>query len=124
MPGLTNPNHLGAIGTDYSRYAMGGNIGNSLAGAKGNYQPVDSVGDYAWMQDPSIQWGGGPFGYLPINYQPQSYDYYSTNMNQLAPWEYKYFNDTFTQNYDPSQPGYVDTQRAANDPNYRANLRG
>ena len=89
-PGLVIArNHQGAIGTDYSRYAMGGNIGNSAAGAQGRYQPVDSVGDYPWMQDQNIQWGGGPFGYLPINYQPQAADYYSTNQNQLAPWEYE-----------------------------------
>ena len=102
---------------------MGGNMGNSPAGAQGRYQPVDSVGDYPWMTDTSTQWGGGPFGYLPINYQPQAYSYYQNTQN-LAPWEQKYMQDTWTQNYDRNQPEFVNTNRLANDPNYGANLRG
>ena len=123
IPGWTNPNHQGPIGMDWSRYAMVGNMENSLVGAQGRYQPVDSVGDYPWMTDTSTQWGGGPFGYLPINYQPQAYSYYQNTQN-LAPWEQKYMQDTWTQNYDRNQPGFVNTNRLANDPNYGANLRG
>ena len=75
------------------------------------------------MSDTSITWGGGPNGYLPLNYQPQSREYYSgpgvygpaqqtangrwySPMVQRAPWEDAYARDTWTQNYDPSKPGY------------------
>jgi hypothetical protein len=128
IPGWTNPNHQGAIGTDYSRYAMGGNIGNSAPGSRSptGAMPVDHAGDYPWMSDSSIQWGGGPYGYLPIGYQPQSFNYYSQNDlgGHLAPWEYKYWKDTWTQNLDKDQPGFVNTQRGSRDPNYYGNLRG
>jgi hypothetical protein len=130
-------------------YFAGGNIGQSATGAKsptGNpaQYPADfNANEYPWMADQSIQWGGGPFGYLPIGYQPKSYDYYSQHMTQLArprqgaqnragiplqdpgayaplaPWEQRYFQDTWTQNYDPNQPGYIDTGHPENWPNVR-----
>jgi hypothetical protein len=93
----------------------------SPTGNLANY-PQDTT-PYDWMTDTRVQWGGGPGGYLPIGYQPQNYNYYANTQN-LAPWEQRYFADTWTQNYDPNQPGYVDTQRLANDPTYGANLRG
>ena len=109
---------------DWSRYNAGGNMGNSAMGAQGNYRPVDAVGDYPWMTDQSTQWGGGPFGYLPINYQPQAFSYYNQPGVNYAPWETKYANDTWTQNYNRDDPGFINTNRLANNPNYGANLRG
>jgi hypothetical protein len=130
-------------------YFAGGNVGQSAPGAKsptGNpaQYPADfNAAEYPWMADQSIQWGGGPFGYLPIGYQPKSYDYYSQHMTQLArprqgaqnragiplqnpgayaplaPWEQRYFQDTWTQNYDPNAPGYIDTGHPENWPNVR-----
>jgi hypothetical protein len=126
--GVMRPTHQGAIGYDWNRYLQGGNIGQSAPGSRSptGAMPVDNVSDYPWMQDTSTQWGGGPFGYLPIGYQPQAYNYYSQNMpgGHLAPWEEKYFQDTWTQNFDKDQPGFVNTGRLANNPNYGANLRG
>ena len=133
------------------RYYMGGNLGQSAPGSKsptGN--PVDPKsqfgfqGDYnqwrgamaqenPWMEDTSVQWGGGPSGYLPIGYQAQPYSHYQASAGgnvaqgpwaqaangrwrpsggyaQLAPWEQKYAQDTWTQNYDPQQPGYINTR--------------
>jgi hypothetical protein len=81
------------------------------------------------MSDTSIQWGGGPHGYLPIGYQAQPFAYYASGgggpshlqsngrwspqstPNQLAPWEYKYMQDTWTQNFNPNEPGYINTRR-------------
>lgn len=117
-PGYQPPGNWTAP-AQYSQYYGGGNIGQSAPGSRsptGNPAniPADAA-DYPWMQDQSIQWGGGPYGYLPIGYQPQNYDYYSQGNygGHLAPWEYKYWQDTWTQNYDPNQPGYINTR----DPN-------
>jgi len=103
--------------SQYSRYFGGGNIGQSAPGSRSTTgaMPVDNVGEYPWMQDQSIQWGGGPFGYLPIGYVPQNFDYYSQGNygGHLAPWEYKYMQDTFTQNYNPNDPGYINTANPA-----------
>jgi len=123
-PSIPGAGHQGPAGMDWSRYNMGGNMGNSAMGAQGNYRPVDSVGDYPWMTDKSTQWGGGPFGYLPINYQPQAFSYYNQPGVNYAPWETKYANDTWTQNYNRDDPGFINTNRLANNPNYGANLRG
>ena len=111
--GSYRPSHQGPAGMDWSRYNAGGNMGNSAMGAQGNYRPVDAVGDYPWMTDQSTQWGGGPFGYLPINYQPQNFGYYNQPGVNYAPWETKYATDTFTQNYAPQQPGYINTRDPA-----------
>ena len=113
------------LGWDWSKYAMGGNLGNSQAGARGHYEPVaaDPTGYHPWMADTSIQWGGGPGGYLPIDYQPQSYAYYQSGA-QLAPWEGQYAKDTWTQNFDKNAPGFVNTQRGSRDPDYYNTLRG
>jgi hypothetical protein len=119
--------HVTPAGFDWTRFANAGNMGASAPGSRSptgnlaNY-PQDTT-PYDWMADTSVQWGGGPGGYLPIGYQAQNYDYYR-NTNNLAPWEQRYAADTWTQNYDPSQPGYFDTRRLANDPTYGANLRG
>ena len=119
--------HVTPAGMDWTRYANAGNMGMSAPGSRtatgnlANY-PADTM-DMPWMADPSVQWGGGQYGYLPIGYQAQNYNYYANTPN-LAPWEQKYFQDTWTQNLDRNQPGFVNTNRLANDPNYGANLRG
>jgi hypothetical protein len=116
IPGWTNPNHLGAIGYDWNRYAQGGNLGTSRdsnrtpTGNLATYPAEFNAAEYPWMSDTSVNWGGGPFGYLPIGYQAQNADYYQQNMQNLAPWEQKYYTDTFTQNYDPNAPGYINTR--------------
>ena len=135
------------------RYYGGGNIGQSAPGSKsptGN--PVDPKGLFGfqgtydqwraeqakenpWMEDTSIQWGGGPSGYLPIGYQAQPLSYYqqadaggnvaqgpftqqgahgrwrpSGGYAQMAPWEQRYAADTWTQNFAPGEPGYINTR--------------
>jgi hypothetical protein len=117
MPGWTNPNHQGAIGYDWSRYNQGGNLGMSAPGSRsptGNpaFTSADPNYEYKpWMADTSVQWGGGPHGYLPIGYQGQDFSYYQ-NAQNLAPWEQQYMQDTWTQNFDPNSPtgGYINTR--------------
>jgi hypothetical protein len=105
--------------TGLDRYFGSGNIGQSQAGSTGPFRynpvPTDNNNDYPWMQDQSIQWGGGPHGYLPLDYQPQNFDYYAQGNygSHLAPWEYKYWKDTWTQNYDPNAPGFANTRNPA-----------
>ena len=131
-------------------YFAGGNVGNSAPGSNsptGN-PPIFPAGfnsaEYPWTQDTSVQWGGGPGGYLPIGYQPQSFGYYAQadqggnvaqgpysvqgangrwrpvgGYAQMAPWEQRYARDTWTQNYDPNQPGYINTRNPGNYPNVR-----
>ena len=124
ITGWTNPNHQGAIGYDWNRYAQGGNLGTSRTsdrtptGNLATYPGGFNAAEYPWMSDTSVNWGGGPFGYLPIGYQAQDYRYYQNNMQNLAPWEQKYFNDTWTQNYDKDQPGFINTQRTSRYPDY------
>ena len=90
--------------------------------------------EFPWMEDKSIQWGGGTGsqGWLPAGYVPQSPEYYQSAYggkvggtsvqdprtgrwmvvggHELAPWEYKYAQENWTQNYDPNQPGYINTR--------------
>lgn len=143
----------------YSQYYQGGNIGNSAMSDRyadpawhppGQPESSSASGQtyeqwrqemaqrYPWMNDTNIVWGGGPEGYLPINYQAQDLDYYRQataggNVNtspwvqkdigggrmrwvpsgptsQMAPWELAYMKDTWTQNYDPNAPGYFNTR--------------
>lgn len=133
MPGWTNPNHQGAIGFDWSRYNQGGNLGNSnpaLAkysdpawtppgeqesfsgrGVTYNDWRAQMAQENPWMSDTNVVWGGGSQGYLPIDYQAQNYNYYQ-NAQNLAPWEQRYMQDTWTQNFDPNSPsgGYINTR--------------
>jgi hypothetical protein len=134
-----------ASGFDWTRFANTGNLGGSdphLAKfSDPAWHPPGEPGSTAaqgvsyddwrasmaqenpWMADTSVIWGGGSGGYLPIDYQAQNYRYYQNTPN-LAPWEQKYMQDTWTQNYDRNQPGFVNTNRLDNDPNDAANLRG
>jgi len=123
-PSIPGAGHQGPAGMDWSRYNAGGNMGNSAMGAQGNYRPVDAIGDYPWMTDKSTQWGGGPFGYLPINYVAQPFSYYNQAGVNYAPWETKYANDTWTQNYNRDDPGFINTQRGSRNPDYYNTLRG
>src|SRR4030095_1880868 len=123
-----------AVARPRPQFPGGGNIGNSAPGSRSptgslpEYPAGFNAAEYPWMSDTSIQWGGGPHGYLPIGYQAQPFAYYASGgggpshlqsngrwspqstPNQLAPWEYKYFQDTWTQNYDPNEPGYINTR--------------
>ena len=138
----------------YAKYYQGGNIGQSQNFAKASQpgwhpegQPentynqtydqwrADMAQRYPWMENTSVVWGGGPGGYLPVDYQYQNADYYSgpgiygprqqahngrwfSPITYRAPWEDLYASERWTQNFDPQGAGFIDTSGGNPDKTY------